>query len=163
MYIHAYQSYVWNAIVSERIRTYGCDRPIVGDLVFETTKAAADMDVDVENETSVIDDGLEDLSDFPFNPIASCITNDMCSVQPSTSDKKARKPYVAPRVRTLTEDDLDNYTISDVIMPLPGTDVAYPGGKLGERYREFLLMDGLDPDNFVRKQRWSFFISLLHS
>ena len=66
MYIHAYQSYVWNAIVSERIRTYGCDRPIVGDLVFETAKAAVDMDVDVENETSVIDDDLEDFSDFPL-------------------------------------------------------------------------------------------------
>lgn len=39
-------------------------------------------------------------------------------------------------------------------MPLPGTDVAYPGGKLGEKYREFLLADGLDPDNWVRKQRF---------
>jgi tRNA pseudouridine13 synthase len=164
MYIHAYQSYVWNAIVSERIRTYGCDRPIVGDLVFETTKAAADMDVDVENETSVIDDGLEDLSDFSLTILLSGITNNMCSVQSSTNDKKTRKPYVAPRVRTLTEDDLDNYTIFDVIMPLPGTDVAYPGGKLGERYREFLRMDGLDPDNFVRKQRWScIYFSYIHN
>ena len=155
MYIHAYQSYVWNAIVSERIRTYGCDRPIVGDLVFETTKAAIDMDVDAENETSVVDEDLEDFSDFSFTISLSGITNNMRSVQPSNSDKKARKPYVAPRVRTLIEDDLDNYTIFDVIMPLPGTDVAYPGGKLGERYREFLRMDGLDPDNFVRKQKWS--------
>ena len=32
-------------------------------------------------------------------------------------------------------------------MPLPGKDVAFPGGTLGERYREFLRMDGLDPDN----------------
>lgn len=36
MYVHAYQSYVWNAIVSERIRTYGAERPIAGDLVFDT-------------------------------------------------------------------------------------------------------------------------------
>ena len=64
MYIHAYQSYVWNAIVSERIRTYGCDRPTIGDLVFETTKAAPEMDVDAENESSIIDDSLEDFGDF---------------------------------------------------------------------------------------------------
>jgi len=64
MYIHAYQSYVWNAIVSERIRTYGCDRPIVGDLVFETTNATASMDVDVENEPSAIDDGLDEFFFF---------------------------------------------------------------------------------------------------
>lgn len=41
-------------------------------------------------------------------------------------------------------------------MPLPGRDVAFPGGKLGERYREFLVVDGLDPDNFERKQRYGF-------
>ena len=35
MYVHAYQSYVWNAVVSERIKMYGCERPVAGDLVFE--------------------------------------------------------------------------------------------------------------------------------
>lgn len=68
--------------------------------------------------------------------------------------KNSRKPYVVPRIKTLMEDDLEKYTIFDVIMPLPGTDVAYPGGNLGERYREFLCMDGLDPYNFVRKQKY---------
>jgi tRNA pseudouridine13 synthase len=60
---------------------------------------------------------------------------------------------VAPRVKTLTADDIEKYTIFDVIMPLPGKDVAFPGGKLGERYKAFLRMDGLDPDNLVRKQK----------
>lgn len=128
MYVHAYQSYVWNAVVSERIRTYGSDKPIVGDLVFDTTpKEKVAMDVD---EGSIMEEDAE-----------------------AVASRRNRKPYEAPRIKTLTEEDLDKYTIFDVIMPLPGTDVAYPGGQLGERYREFLRMDGLDPDNFVRKQR----------
>ena len=56
-------------------------------------------------------------------------------------------------MKTLTTDDAHKYSIFDVIMPLPGRDVEYPGGPLGERYREFLKRDELDPDNFVRKQK----------
>ena len=41
-------------------------------------------------------------------------------------------------------------------MPLPGIDVAFPGGTLGDRYCEFLTVDGLDPNNFHRKQKYGF-------
>ncbi|KAF8914000.1 pseudouridine synthase [Gymnopilus junonius] len=128
MYIHAYQSYVWNAIVSERIRVYGNDRPVAGDLVYEK-KGKEDSQAESES-------GIEGETEKTEEP-----------------SKRSRKRYEPPQIKTLTEEDLDKYTIFDVIMPLPGTDVAYPGGKLGERYREFLRMDGLDPDNFVRKQK----------
>ena len=53
MYIHAYQSYVWNAIVSERIRTYGSDHPVVGDLVFDKPEDAKKMDVDMVDDESL--------------------------------------------------------------------------------------------------------------
>jgi len=140
MYIHAYQSYVWNAIVSERIRTYGADKPIAGDLVFEAPE-------DVEPPDMVVDvvDG-----EIPAKETEDAEVPDSSL---SGSRRRSRRQWVAPRVKTLTEEDLDKYSIFDVIMPLPGTDVAYPGGPLGEKYREYLRRDGLDPDNFVRKQK----------
>jgi tRNA pseudouridine13 synthase len=56
-------------------------------------------------------------------------------------------------VKTLTEEDVDKYSIFDVVMPLPGNDVAFPEGELGKKYREYLLRDGLNPDNFQRPQK----------
>jgi tRNA pseudouridine13 synthase len=38
-------------------------------------------------------------------------------------------------------------------MPLPGRDVEYPGGPLGDRYRELISADGLDPDKWTRPQK----------
>ncbi|KAF9226574.1 tRNA pseudouridine synthase D [Gyrodon lividus] len=138
MYIHAYQSYVWNAIVSERIRMHGADKPVPGDLVFEegpSGKAAQEADEDVKNTNE---------------PIAA----DEHGESGARASRKSHKaPWVPPKVKTLSEEEVHKYSIFDVIMPLPGRDVAYPGGSLGERYREFLKRDGLDPDNFLRKQK----------
>ena len=69
------------------------------------------------------------------------------------SGRKSRKPWQPPRVKTLTEEDVDKYSIFDVVMPLPGNDVAFPSGELGKKYREYLLRDGLNPDNFQRAQK----------
>ena len=71
----------------------------------------------------------------------------------ASGQKASRKPWQAPRVKTLTEEDVDKYSIFDVVMPLPGNDVAFPGGELGQKYREYLIKDGLDPDNFQRGQK----------
>lgn len=71
----------------------------------------------------------------------------------TTKEWKSGKRFGPRKVKILTEEDLPRYSMFDVVMPLPGTDVAYPGGELGERYRQFLRLDGLDPDNFNHKQK----------
>ncbi|KAI6047420.1 pseudouridine synthase [Pisolithus marmoratus] len=135
MYIHAYQSYVWNAVVSERIRIYGCEKAVPGDLVFEEELARKSSD-----SSEGMNDGM-----MPDE------TTDQPDDQSFRSKKK--QPWVPPKIITLTTENAHKYCIFDVVMPLPGRDVAYPGGSLGERYREFLKKDGLDPDNFLRKQK----------
>uniref|UniRef100_A0A2K6RE56 Pseudouridylate synthase 7 homolog n=2 Tax=Rhinopithecus roxellana TaxID=61622 RepID=A0A2K6RE56_RHIRO len=93
MYIHSYQSYVWNNMVSKRIEDYGL-KPVSGDLVL----------------------------------------------------KGATASYIE-------EDDVNNYSIHDVVMPLPGFDVIYPKHKIQEAYREMLTADNLDIDNMRHKIR----------
>ncbi|NWS21409.1 PUS7 synthase, partial [Pachyramphus minor] len=93
MYIHSYQSYVWNNMVSKRIEEYGL-RAVPGDLILKGATA-----VHIE------------------------------------------------------EGDVDNYTIHDVVMPLPGFDVIYPKHKIGEAYKEILIADNLDINNMRHKIR----------
>ncbi|KAM9634129.1 pseudouridylate synthase 7 homolog isoform 1-T3 [Morphnus guianensis] len=93
MYIHSYQSYVWNNMVSKRIEEYGL-RAVPGDL---TLKGATAVHIE--------------------------------------------------------EGDVDNYTIHDVVMPLPGFDVIYPKHKIGEAYKEMLVADNLDIHNMRHKIR----------
>jgi tRNA pseudouridine13 synthase len=58
MYVHAYQSYVWNAIVSERIRIHGSDKPVVGDLIFDTE--SGDKKVEAEDHDMAVDGADEE-------------------------------------------------------------------------------------------------------
>ncbi|XP_058719543.1 pseudouridylate synthase 7 homolog isoform X4 [Poecile atricapillus] len=53
----------------------------------------------------------------------------------------------------IEEGDVDNYTIHDVVMPLPGFDVIYPKHKIGEAYKEMLVADNLDINNMRHKIR----------
>lgn len=58
MYIHAFQSLVWNKIVSKRIKEFGL-QPIVGDLVLleqEQLNGSSSVKEDVSEDTESDDD-----------------------------------------------------------------------------------------------------------
>ena len=57
MYLHAYQSYVWNRLASERVERFGVDAPVVGDVV------SAELSAD--DEAGDIGDDLEEAAEAP--------------------------------------------------------------------------------------------------
>lgn len=130
MYVHAYQSYLWNSVTSERIKLYGCDKPIVGDLVL------------ADKDSVLPEEGDEDDSPAASLPARGKVTQD-----------SLRAVSKVAKVKVLEEADLDGYTIHDVVLPLPGFSVVYPGGELGRMYREMMRADGLDADSMYRPQR----------
>ncbi|KAG0174081.1 multisubstrate pseudouridine synthase 7 [Apophysomyces sp. BC1034] len=105
MYSHAYQSYIWNRVVSERAKRFGCSGPIVGDLVMV--------------------DQSQGRGKAPGN------------------NKGRRAPGSRQVPKILTEDDVNNYSMVDVVYPLPGKKTVYPNNEMGELYKQLLEEDGI--------------------
>ena len=132
MYVHAYQSLVWNFIASERWSRYG-NKVVKGDLVLVDTpaeKAAGARDEVDENGEVVIHAAADD----------SAVTHD----------------DLFQRARALSAEEAESgkYTIFDIVLPTPGFDIEYPSNDIGDFYKEFMGSErggGLDPADMRRK------------
>lgn len=132
MYSHAYQSYVWNHVVSARIRMGAT--VLEGDLVLiqPDTKLDAAMDeVDQDGEIVV-----------------------NLSAEKSTTGRPREGEEFA-RARPLSKEEAESgkYSMRDVVLPTPGWDVVYPQNGLLEVYKSVMKEHGLDPLGMRRSQR----------
>ncbi|KAL4898842.1 hypothetical protein BDW74DRAFT_126398 [Aspergillus multicolor] len=142
MYVHAYQSLVWNLAVGERWRLYG-DRVVEGDLVLihehrdkdgsssSATPAAAPETATVDADGEII-------------------------IAPQAHDSAFSAEDTFTRARALTAEEANSgaFSIFDIVLPLPGFDVLYPPNKMTDFYKEFMGSPrggGLDPFNMRRK------------
>lgn len=135
MYMHAYQSMVWNKAVSERWRLYG-DRVVEGDLVLVREHKGKEAD---NAEESVDADGE-------------------VVIQAEGENRSKMADEVFERARVMSKDEAESgqYSIFDVVLPQPGYDVLYPRNESGKFYKAFMTSregGGLDPDDMRRKQR----------
>lgn len=137
MYVHAYQSLVWNYAVGQRWKLFG-NEVVEGDLVLvkehkEKEPAAIVMDAEVDAEGEIV-------------------------VHPEGEDRAQGMDDMFERARALTADEAASgeYSVFDVVLPLPGYDVLYPANVLTEFYKTFMNSERggrLDPFDMRRKHR----------
>jgi tRNA pseudouridine13 synthase len=128
MYVHAYQSLVWNAVASFRWEKYG-DKVVEGDLVIVDKPSAPEANEIDENGELII--------------------------HPVENDFDAAESDIE-RARPLTKEEAESgkYAIWEVALPLPGYDVCYPANEVGQFYSDFMGSEeggGLDPHDMRRK------------
>lgn len=133
MYIHAYQSLIWNEMVSRRLATHGlqlCEGDLVPDECAET-----------ENDDEILDDEIEE--------------NDESKDGASDSETAHHQAPSQLKVKALTKADIESnkYSIFDMVMPLPGHDVTYPANECAQWYEERLKQDDLTSEKMKLKQK----------
>jgi len=137
MYVHAYQSLVWNVVAGRRWALHG-PRAVAGDLVLvhehldkagTSTSTASGDAADVDDQGEVI-------------------------VRPAATDRaNAAADYERARALTPAEAASGAYSVFDVVLPLPGFDVVYPSNEAGAEYVAFMASargGGLDPHDMRR-------------
>ncbi|CVL10216.1 hypothetical protein LB506_002798 [Fusarium annulatum] len=126
MYLHAYQSYIWNHAASRRWELHG-ENVIAGDLIIAPTESVPLVSGQDQDGDDIINP-VEDDEDAPVR------------ARPLTAEEAAS----------------GNYTIFDVVLPTPGYDVVYPENDIGEFYKDFMGRDengNLDPYKMRRMRR----------
>ncbi|XP_062144001.1 multisubstrate pseudouridine synthase 7 isoform X2 [Alnus glutinosa] len=126
MYVHSYQSYLWNHAASMRVQKCGADQVVLGDLVY----CKGD---DTETVTGCVNSECED---------------DKCNdaYDSNNLDEIAGADVPEERnnsVKVVTAEDIltGNYTIDDVVLPLPGSRVIYPANDIANVYHDLAKKD----------------------
>ncbi|OQO05904.1 hypothetical protein B0A48_10000 [Cryoendolithus antarcticus] len=135
MYVHAYQSLIWNLVAGRRLRLFG-GRVVEGDLVVVGEKEKATGTVQ-ETETEKIDQDGE--------VIIKPLNEDGISL--------AEERFVRARPLSKAEAESGRYDVFDLVLPQPGWDVVYPANEIGEFYKEVMASEiggGLDPHDMRR-------------
>lgn len=123
-YVFAYQSYIWNVIASQRFKRKGL-KLYPGDIVLTTA-----------NNKDIPPEFYEDVS-VPL----------MARSEPMIEVKRdpKKKPIYRGIVKFVTQEEIDDgtYTIHDLVLPLPGSEVLFPKNEVGIWYTDFLSKDDL--------------------
>lgn len=150
IYVHAYQSLVWNFAVGERWRLYG-DRVVEGDLVIVNEHKDKEINTNSSSNQQQEQHQHQHQQPIETDPDGEII------IHPNPTDTSTPRDDIFTRARPLsaTEASSGNYQISDIVLPLPGFDILYPPNAMTGFYKRFMgdaEGGGLDP--FDMRRRW---------
>ncbi|PYI23733.1 tRNA pseudouridine synthase D [Aspergillus japonicus CBS 114.51] len=146
MYVHAYQSFVWNFAATERWRLYG-DKVVEGDLVLiheHTDKTSSSANATGASAAATTE------------PAETVDADGEVIITPHATGDSAYAAEGITRARALTAEEAASgkYNIFDVVLTLPGYDVLYPANAMTDFYKQFMGSEqggGLDPFDMRRK------------
>ncbi|KAH8326835.1 hypothetical protein KR067_005960 [Drosophila pandora] len=140
LYPHAYQSYIFNRIASKRIKEFGL-KLIPGDLVYVEDLPPQQEEKEKPNEEEVAGESADDVSETAPDAVEE--------------DAEEEESIFKRKVRPLTKEDIASgqFKISNVVLPLPGHDITYPGNQCREWYDEMLAEVGLTSELLKHKEK----------
>lgn len=81
----------------------------------------------------------------------SAIAGDLVLIDSPDAENISEKPVA--RAKTISAEEVSQYSMYDVVLPLPGCDVLYPENEIEKYYSEFMAKEGLDPFKMVRNTK----------
>lgn len=132
MYMHAWQSWVWNRAASQRVRTHGADNVVAGDLVLVLQDSQA-AQVAPKQDEAVADSQQQQE------------TEGMDADEADAADAaSAASRLAAAHIVTAAEAADGRFSVRDVVLPLPGGRVQYPQHDAGWKlYCQLATADGV--------------------
>lgn len=142
LYVHSYQSLLWNKVTTYRLRKYGF-KVVVGDLILSSDMNISDNSLDILLSTDPMDTS-EEANTKNGSP-------EVCE------DRKVPVEELDKKIVVATEENKDQYTIFDVVLPIVGSRVRLPTNDVGQEIQRLLGLDQLTLESF--KAREKLFIS----
>lgn len=133
IYVHSYQSLIWNKVASYRIKKYG-HKVIIGDILLK--------------DENTLDSICEDI---PFGQeLKTCESS--TEKQP-VDDKISPLEDLEFKITVVTEDNICDSSIEDVVIPLIGSKSKITDNDIGVFMLELLKNDGLSIESFKVREK----------
>lgn len=124
LYLHAYQSIIWNKLASKRVKEKGLEL-CIGDLVY-VDKDNIEPEVIEDPDNLELDDSKDDNTSYFKNLVKPITVEDISN---------------------------ETYTINDIVLPLPGHDITYPSNETSVWCENFLAEDDLSSESLKQKHK----------